>query len=89
MKKGKDHERSKSEELSVGTAAEGSGCWQVFYVGTMSSVEGEPLVSEILDCCRATQSQCARIRDVCVGGSDQRATPSTKASNLGGEVGVS
>lgn len=68
MKKGKDHERSKNEKLSLGTVVEGSGCWQVFYVGTMSSVEGEPLVSEILDCCRATQNQCARIRDVRVRG---------------------
>lgn len=68
-------------------ATEDNGCWQVFYVRTMSSVEGEPLVSEILaNCCRATQSRCARIRDVRVGGSDQRAT---KASNPGGEVGVS
>jgi len=75
LKKDRDHERSKNEELSLGMAAKSSGCWQVFYVRTMSSVEGEPLVSEILDCCRATQSRCARIRDVRVGGSDQRATP--------------
>lgn len=41
-------------------------CWQIFYFGTMSSVEGEPLVSEILGCWRGhTNSICAHKRCTC------------------------